>query len=486
MMITIEEVQLERATPESQGVHSQAILDFIDIAERDIHELHSFMLLRHGKVIAEGWWSPYQRNDPHMLFSLSKSFTSTAVGLAVAEGRLSVDDTVISFFPDEAPAAPNEHLAAMRVRHLLAMSTGHDTDTMPPMIARNDGNWINGFFEVPVEHAPGTHFLYNTGATYMLSAILQKLTGQKLVDYLEPRLFAPLGIHGARWEESPQRINTGGFGLSITTEDIARFGQLYLQKGVWHGKQIVPAGWIAEATALHTDNGSDPNSEWTQGYGYQFWRCRHNAYRGDGAFGQYCIVMPDQDAVMAITAGLSDMQKPMNLIWDILLPAITSSALPDDPATQTALREKLESLNIAPVTGSAESPLAESINGRRYVFEPNKMNIESVAFAFSEYGCTVTIKNRMAYDSITCGSGEWTPGQTRLFNQPWEIEPAPIVASGAWTADDRYTTVVRFHHTPFYITFHNLYGDRITVESRVNVGFELPQTIVLEGTLAPV
>lgn len=476
---------LPGATPESQGVSSDAILQFIEAAERDIHELHSFMLLRHGNVIAEGWWSPYQREDPHMLFSLSKSFTSTAVGLAVAEGRLSVDDPVVSFFPDEAPATPAEHLAAMRVHHLLAMSTGHDIDTMPPMIAHPDRDWIKAFLALPVKHEPGTHFLYNTGATHMLSAIVQKLTGQKLVDYLEPRLFEPLGIKGARWEESPQGISIGGFGLNITTEDIARFGQLYLQNGVWQGKQLVPQAWIEQATALQTVNGTDPLSDWTQGYGYQFWRSRHNAYRGDGAFGQYCVVMPEQDAVLAITAGLNDMQQPLNLLWGILLPAMKSAPLPENVKVQSALAEKLDSLNIPPVAGDATSAAAELFNGSRYIIEPNDMNIESVSFAFSEESCTVTIKNRTLQDSITCGYGKWQPGQTRLFNQPWETEPAPVVASGAWTADNRYTSVIRFHHTPFYITFNNLYGDRLTVESRVNVGFQLPQTVVLEGKKAP-
>ena len=167
-----------------------------------------------------------------MLFSLSKSFTSTAVGMAVAEGRLSVDDPVLSFFPDEAPRKPGENLAAMRVRHLLAMSTGHDQDTTEHLYRRRDGNWARAFLARPVAHAPGTHFLYNTGATYMLSAIVQKVTGQTLLEYLRPRLFEPLGIEGATWETCPRGVNTGGFGLSVKTEDIARFGQLYLQRGV--------------------------------------------------------------------------------------------------------------------------------------------------------------------------------------------------------------------------------------------------------------
>src|SRR5664279_360444 len=172
---------LPRSTPEMQGVASSAILEFINAAEKDIQELHSFMLLRHGVVIAEGWWSPYSRELPHMLFSLSKSFTSSAIGLAVEEGRLSVDDRVMSFFPDELPVVVSENLAAMRVHDLLSMATGHAEDTPPHMREREDGNWVKSFLEQPIVYPPGTYFLYNSGATYMLSAIIQKLTRMKLL-----------------------------------------------------------------------------------------------------------------------------------------------------------------------------------------------------------------------------------------------------------------------------------------------------------------
>ena len=232
--------------------------------------------------------------SPHTLFSLSKSFTATAVGLAVAEGRLSVDDPVLGFFPDEAPAIISPHLAAMQVRHLLSMSTGHGEDTTAALRQAADGNWVRAFLERPVEHEPGTFFLYNSGATYMLSAIVQRLTGQTLLDYLQPRLFAPLGIERPTWESCPRGINAGGWGMSATTEDIARFGQLYLQQGRWEGRQLVPAAWVAAATSTQADNSSRTEPDWAQGYGYQFWRCRHGAYRGDGAFGQFCLVMPEQ------------------------------------------------------------------------------------------------------------------------------------------------------------------------------------------------
>lgn len=481
MLSTVENA-LQRTSPEQQGIASSAVLQFVEAVERQIHELHSFMLLRHGKVVAEGWWSPYGREYRHVMFSLSKSFTSTAVGLAVAEGHFSIDDPVLSFFPDDAPTEVSEFLAAMRVRHLLSMSTGNAVDTWGYMVNRPDGNWIKAFFDVSVLHAPGTHFLYNTGATYMLSAIVQKTTGMNLIEYLQPRLFEPLGIENATWDESPQRISMGGIGLHIRTEDIARFGQLYLQKGMWQGKQLLSEAWVAEASAFQVANGDDPDNDWAQGYGYQFWRCRHNAYRGDGAFGQYCVIMPEQDAVLAITGGVDvfDMQPPLELTWNLLLPAMRPDALPDDPDAQAALTTKLSSLALPPVQGQAESPVSAEVSGRTYRFDTNHLNIETITLNFAGSGCTVKVKSAWGEDTIPCGYGEWQRGQTMLFNEPWEFTPKATAISGAWTADDSYTMIVRLYETPFYHTFvYHFAGDDLMVETRVNVSFDAPKTVLL-------
>ena len=155
------------------------------------------MLLRHGHVVAEGWWSPYSPERPHMLFSLSKSFTSTAVGFAVTEGKLSVEDSVISFFTEDLPEEISENLKSMKIKYLLSMSTGHAQDTTGRLHEDKSNNWAKAFLAAPVDHIPGTHFVYNSGATYMLSAIIQKVTGQTLLEYLSPRLFEPLGIEKA-------------------------------------------------------------------------------------------------------------------------------------------------------------------------------------------------------------------------------------------------------------------------------------------------
>ena len=333
---------LPRSTPEAQGVSSAAIRAFVEAADQQVDTMHSFMLLRHGKVVAEGWWKPEAADKPHVLHSLSKSFNSTAVGLAVAEGKLSVDDPVLKFFPEDAPAEPSKNLKAMRVRDLLTMNTGHQTE---PKFSR-ESPWVKTFLAHPVEHKPGAHFLYNTAGSYTLSAIVTKVTGQTVLDYLKPRLFEPLGIANPEWGSSPEGNTFGGFGLKICTEDIAKFGQLFLQKGKWNGKQLVPAAWVEQATAKQVSNGSDPTKDWDQGYGFQFWRCRHGAYRGDGAFGQLCIVLPEQDAVVAITADTKDMQAELNIVWDKLLPAFQSAPLPENADEQAKLRVTLGNLAV--------------------------------------------------------------------------------------------------------------------------------------------
>ena len=281
------------------------------------------------------------------MHSLSKSFTSTAVGLAAAEGKLSVDDLVLKFFPEDAPAEPSKNLKLMRVRDLLTMSCGHQTPlgakTVPAGVP-----WTRAFLAHPVDHKPGTHFLYNSAGTYMLSAIVQKVTGQTVLDYLKPRLFGPLGIADPAWEASPQGVTCGGWGLRLRTEDVAKLGQLYLRKGVWDGKQLVPASWVEQATARQVSNGSDPARDWDQGYGFQFWRCRHGAFRGDGAAGQLCVVLPEQDAVVAITADTRDMQAELNVVWDHLLPALKAGGpLPANPDGVARLEKVLAGLTVA-------------------------------------------------------------------------------------------------------------------------------------------
>jgi CubicO group peptidase (beta-lactamase class C family) len=478
-----EPFRFPRSAPEAQGISSSAILGFIDAAEQQIDALHSIMLVRHGQVVAEGWWAPYAADEPHMMFSLSKSFTSTAVGLAIAEGRLTLDDPVLQYFPDEAPAEPTDNLKAMRVRDLLTMSTGHHEDAIRAFPYDAEDSVVKRFLALPVAHKPGTSFLYNTPGSYMLSAIVQKVTGQTVLDYLRPRLFDPLGIGNPTWEASKQGISLGGFGLSVRTEDIARFGQLYLQKGRWQGRQLVPETWVDAATSRQMSNGSSPRSDWEQGYGYQFWRSRHGSYRGDGAHGQFCIVMPQYDAVVAITSGTRDMASVMNLVWDRIVPAMRDGVLPEDPAARQALTAKLASLTLRPQDGERTSDAAREHLGTRYTFGENAQSIEALTLDSIDRDGVVRFTARIAgvEEHIDAAPGRWRKGTMTVRGVT-----EPIAASGAWTAADTYTLVVSRYHTPFATTYRLRFdGDRLLVASEQNVGPADTRTAHMVGTVQP-
>jgi CubicO group peptidase (beta-lactamase class C family) len=460
---------LPRSAPEAQGIPSSAILAFVEAAEAKSLGVHSLMVLRHGHVVAEGWWAPYGKDDPHMLYSLSKSFTSTAVGIAVAEKKLTLDDSVLAAFPEDAPATVPENLKFMLLRDLLAMSTGHHADDVEHGFSfGGDQVLTKAFLALPVAHKPGTHFWYNTPATYMASAMVQKATGQKVVDYLKTRLFDPLGIAGQTWEESKQGVTVGGFGLKIRTEDIARFGQLYLQKGRWNGERLLPAEWVATATARQTSNGSRPTSDWDQGYGYQFWRCRHGLYRGDGAFGQYCIVMPEQDAVVAITSGTRDMGAIMNLVWDHILAGMKPKALPADARARQALATKLRTLAMPVQPGDATSPRAAGVAGRTYAFPKNDDGIEALALETAPEGTALRITQNGRESRVPCGQAAWKRGGTLHVTGSAQ----PVAASGAWTAPDTYTARLWMYESPFQWTLTLRFeGDALHLDVEQNVGF---------------
>ncbi|HEX5026403.1 MAG TPA: serine hydrolase [Agriterribacter sp.] len=481
-VITTPKAQVNKSegtTPESLGISSQAILNFIEAAEKQRKDdLHSFMLVRHGQVAAEGWWNPYNPESPHMLFSLSKSFTSTAIGIAQSEGLLNINDKVISFFPDQTPKDPSANLQAMRIRDLLKMNSGHNEDATGRM-RQDTTSWVKGFLSLPVEHKPGTHFVYNSAATFMLSAIIQKVSGKTLLEYLTPRLFEPLGIQNPTWETSPEGINTGGWGLKIRTKDIACLGQLYLQKGIWQGKQLIPAEWVAEATKLQTSNGSNPDSDWEQGYGYQFWRCRHNLYRGDGAFGQYCIVFPDQDAVLAISSGTADMGAIMNLVWDYLLPALQSTAIAENKDAYTALQNKLKGLTLSIVEGQPTSPLAKSISGKSYAIQSNGEGITSVVFNLKKNDHSITLTNGNKSSVIPIGNGVLASG---TFISP-SGEEMPVGSSGAWISPDTLRIRAYLYETPFYFTYNMVFSKNdVTITRQANVNMGPSGKLELKGT----
>lgn len=305
--------------------------------------LHNIMVVNDGKVVIEHCFDPeWPAERPQHLFSCSKTFTALAVGLAVDDGLLSVDDPVSKFFPDRIKA---DNPCRATVKDLLTMQGGHVTDPTWDAMAAYDStsmeislkpgvNLMDAFLSHPFEKEPGTFFCYNSLSTYMCSAIVQKLEGKTILDLLDERIFQPLGIDRPVWDMDEEGVCTGGWGLHLKLEDMAKIGQLLLQKGEWKGKQLISSEWVEEQTSKHIDN--YPNgmtaeqldlpyyplsrNDWVAGYGYQTWRNTIGGFRADGAWGQMIIVLPEKNAVIAARANLTNHQVELWSFWDMIVP----------------------------------------------------------------------------------------------------------------------------------------------------------------------
>ncbi len=487
-----ESTHLPRSTPEAEGIESAGVLALVNDLERHVDAVHSLVLLRHGKVVAEGWWAPYAANDVHIMYSATKSFTATAIGLAAAEGRLNIYDRVISFFPDLAPTEPSENLKAMRIRDLLRMNSGHQNDTMDRLRNNPDGQWRRAFLALSVENKPGTRWVYNSGGSYMLAAIVQKVTGQTVEDYLTPRLFEPLGIAQHPWHESKEGVDLGDGGLLLTTEDLAKFGQLYLQHGMWNGRRLLPERWVKEATSFESSSGGDPDSNWDAGYGYQFWRNKSTGYRADGAQGQFCFVLPEYDVVLALTSGTSGnggTKGEMDTVWADLLPALHYTALPANAAAQEALTRKLASLTLPVVAGAEHSPRTSAVSGKVFSFPENEQGIGTVSVDFAAAIPVITFKDKDGTHTIECGLGRWRRGTTtfrKRISDLWDEAPQGMAACGAWTDDDTFTAKLCFDETPYIITARLKFdGDKLVLNMDHNVRWSETHRPQIVGQMVP-
>ena len=432
--------KLPRSMPESEGVSSSGIIDFLNAVDTASSvELHSFMVLRHGKVIAEGWWKPFGPDKKHILYSASKTFTATGIGLAISENRLKLTDKVVSFFPYSLPGTLSDNIKELTVENLLTMSVGQDPE---PRSMGNNGDWINTFLSTEPVHKPGTVFMYNNMATFMLSAIVQQVTGETLFDYLQPRIFKPLAIRGADWDLNPQGINLGMIGLRLRTEDLAKFGQLLLQQGVWDKKQLIPGEWVKRATSFKIEsNGGSPGlskdeNDWTQGYCYQMWRGRNNTVRIDGMGGQFVVLIPDKDAVVVLTANARNTQDELNLIHNYLIPAMKSNnSLPKDQGSYDKLIKKQTDLSLkAPDSEIENSGLETKISGKEFMLDKNDFNIQSVYFAFNENGCSFAIKRDNQISIFKAGPGSW-----ETIKSPLTSLLSPPAASRSKSVDANYS-----------------------------------------------
>lgn len=462
---------LPTSTPSAEGVDAAGLLRLLeDLQGAEGVELHSLMVLRHGRVVAAGWWAPYAADRVHHLYSLSKTFTVTAAGLAVGEGLLDLDEPVVGCFPELDGEVTDPRTRSMRVRHLASMSTGHTSDMWEPVLRAGASDPVRAFLRMPPPREPGSVFAYNQPATYTLAAIVQRRTGGTLLDYLRPRVLDPVGIGEAVWQEHPAGRQLGFSGLHATTDAVARLGLLHLQDGVWDGRRLLPEGWVAQVSTAHVptpDEGDAQALDWRQGYGLQAWVGQHG-YRGDGAYGQFCLVLPEHDAVVAVTGQSGDMQRVLDGVWTHLLPALAG---PGRPADDDALAGRMAGLHL-PVLPGEPAPPGRQDRWDGAVFDPD-------ATSRLAQPTTSEVRVRRAGDGwalVLLDAGQQTVARV---GTGWTVtDPGdgqvPVAVSGGWLDEGTLDVGVAFLESPH----------RLRVTCRVPVGTG-PGTVSLRWLTQP-
>ena len=425
---------LPRSTPEEQGVPSGAVLAMARRWEREGNEPHGMVVLRHGAVVAEAAWQPWPCDGIRLVYSVSKTFLAIAVAFAEAEGLLRRDERLVDVFPEAAGLA-GARARQITVEHCLRMSTGHHADTLDLMGGRG-GDAVDVFLHAEPEEDPGTWFLYHNGASRVLALAVHRRTGLRLLDYLRPRLLDPLNVTEAVWT-AEAGTDLGFSGLHVSTDTVARLGLLLLHDGIWDGRRLLPQGWVATASRALSDTAHHPGSaDWTAGYGYQVWRNASEGFRADGAFGQFALVLPRHDLVVAVTACTETTQEVLDAVWEELLPHLSDAPLQADPHAHGALVAALESAK-APAAGStAAAPTTPA----PWVFEHTPTSehpsLRSVAVRPGEHGWVLDVHDGERL-SIVCGDGRWPDAGS----SPW-------VASGGWVSSSVFEATVVARETP--------------------------------------
>ena len=492
LLVAAQVGDLPRSTPAQQGISTQAVINMMDslmaLPDCDIHHV---MVLRHGQVVAELHPAPFRAEDAHTLYSASKTFTSLAVGIAIDENLLRLDDRVVTFFPDKRPAVISDNLAAMTVRDLLMMASGIKPDWA--MRDLEGADWIKVWLAKSCDEAPGTHFQYDSMCTFMLSAIVQRVTGRTMLDYLNQKLFAPMHITQVDSEMSPDGINTGGWGLRVQAETMAKLGLLLMNKGNWEGHQLVSANYVEQACSpliyYKDKKENDSPTDGNQGYGFQVWQCKWpGAIRADGAFGQYSVVVPQEELVVVILGVIPNGHPELACIWNQLMPGIKShEPLRPEKKTQARLNQLCATAVLPLPQGKQMTKKAEQIAGRVMQLDDNQHGYKSLTI--TDDGSLKITYGDGTQDLLSCGYGKWRytsmrglpPYSINAVNRMRDLKHDFVAASAyAWTSPT--TLEVRVHYvnwisgTTFTFDF-----DKNEVTMHDNFPSSKPETVHFVG-----
>lgn len=467
---------LQHVTPEEVGINSSAIKAFIDEINEKKLGLQSFTIVRHDKVCAQCFWKPYSAEYPHVMYSMSKSVTSTAVGFAVSEGLLSLDDKVSDFFPEYISAKLPQN-KKITIRNLLTMRS----DKLITFLdEKGNTDWVKNFFDAPFMLSPDTKFNYISENTFMLSAIISKVTGMSMLDYIYPRMFEPLGIEKPFWEADGKGNNSAGWGLYMRSEDLAKFFLPYIHGGKWiDGTQLVPAEWVKKATAMQTDTVRDGYPDYMCGYGFQFWRNPvPNSYRADGLFGQRCLMFPDYDALVVLNSGESEDYKIMEVFWKHFPKCFATEELPENKAEHDELLSTISNCETEILAQKPRNPVMEKkINNRPIKCKTNQFTsvisitvlnmlynkpgkINEFKFNFKEDCLLFSWKEKKEENTVKVGlDGEYRESEIHLKDLHYHA-----FSKAAWQEDGSLKVWIRPIETAHVRKFRFIFKENNDVE----------------------
>jgi len=466
---------LPRASASSLGIDPDCLIAFLDEVKAAGLDLHGFMLHRHGHVVAEGWTWPVDPNEPRVLHSMAKSFTGCAIGLAIQEGLLNLDDRLVRFFPDEVPANADPRLADMTVEHLLTMRTGHASNTSGSVWRSISTSWIAEFFKIPLAYAPGSEYVYTSAASYMLSALINRVTGQTLHDYLKPRLFIPLDIYNETWDIGPDGVNPGGNGLTAPVSAALKLAVLHAQNGVWNGRQVLPAAWVQAATQPQ----GGPDSR----YGYHWMMKPRPAFSALGVFVQMAAVYREHNATLVLVGGMKNSAEIVPFI-ERYFPAAFSEDCSVKPEADARLEQRLASMAEQPLLVSDCPAPEDSI--RVFAVAENGLGVRQLSFAFTGHVLTFELTDSQATHRLQIGIDHWLTGLTsmpgRALHHGYEFNHAQIVAGARWLDQKTLEMTWIYPQTAFRDRVKCVFeGNSVSLARTVNVNSAEREQEVLVG-----
>ncbi len=438
-------------------VNRNSIVNFLNKSKEKGNDIYRVNILKNGETVVRFALPPYSCEDVQHVYSLSKTFTATAIGMLVDEGKLSVDDYMTDLFPEKISETISPNLKALQLKHLLSMNTGHEECVMWKI--KEEEDIVKAFFAQEIEHAPGTHFAYNNSATYMLSATVNKFAGKCLFDFLWERLFEPMGMTEVYWAKYHDGNNNGAVGLHISLDSMAKLGQMYANGGVYEGRRYLSEKWVKEATSIQSDNSGNGNPDWCSGYGYQIWMNADGGYRGDGAFGQ--LIFIKDDFVVAMNAFTADMQGE---ITDTV--AMLENLAEADKGTDNYVKEVIDNFYVPKKC----EIIGNNFLNKTFKVEENKQGISQVKFTKNaDNSVTVGINTHKGWQSIECGFGEYKKSEIFVkelkplilcISNPYEVERLHM-ASFYTTEKDAITIHIKYLSAPHddEITF-KIFGDK--------------------------